>query len=160
VGGNLETTACYHILKVTNSLDPLELVIGDAFISSGEVSGADVTTECLSSLSNSCSSIKHLRLIDLLPTQFSKSDLSIFTNLKISSLDRLMLREMKTGKLDSSLSSIEILRLPFYIFEESQPRADDFEEERLLSDVISKVILPNSSEMVLPSKPIGVQNLI
>jgi len=46
-----------------------------------------------------------------------------------------MLKEMKIGKLGSSLSSVEILHLPFYVFQESQPRDDDFEEEGLLSKI-------------------------
>jgi len=101
VGGNLETTAVYHFLQVTNSLDSLEIALGSAEIVSGVESDADVTTECLSGLSSSYSSIKHLRLIDLLPSQTSKPDLSILTNLETLSLDRLMLEVMKTGKARS-----------------------------------------------------------
>ena len=156
MGRNLETTAVYHFLKVTDSLDSLELALGDGLTVSGVESRADVTTDCLSSLSNSHSLIKHLRLINLLPSQFSKIDLSIFMNLRILSLDFLMLQEMKTGNLGSSLSSVQILHLPFYVFEESQPRDDDFVEERFLSDALLKGVLPNLAEIVLPSKPIGV----
>ena len=119
MGGNLETTAVYHFLQVTNSLDSLEIALGSAEIVSGVESDADVTTECLSGLSSSYSSIKHLRLIDLLPSQTSKPDLSILTNLETLSLDRLMLEVMKTAKLGPSLSSVEILHLSFYMFDES-----------------------------------------
>jgi len=154
VGRNLETTAVYHFLKVTDSLDSLELALGDGLTVSGVESRADVTTDCLSSLSNSHSLIKHLRLINLLPSQFSKIDLSILMNLRILSLDFLMLQEMKTGNLGSSLSSVQILHLPFYMFQESQPEDDDFAEEMFISDIVSNRILPNLSEITLPSKPI------
>jgi len=158
-GGNLETTAVYQFLQVTDSLDSIEIAFRGAITVSRVMSDADVTTECLSSLFNSYSSIKHLRLIDLNPTQSIKTDLSIFTNLKILSLNCFVLEGMKTGALGSSLSSAEILHLPFYRFVESTPRTDDFEDEGLLYKVLSNGFLPNLRQIVLPSRPIDANAL-
>jgi len=149
VGGNVETTAVHHFLQFTNSLDSLEIAMGAAITISGDDSIAKMSVDCLSSLSNSYSSIKHLRLTNLRASQSSKMDLSIFTNLKTLSLDFLMLYGLKTGKPRSSLSSVKILHLPYYAFD------DSFAEDRFLSDTVSSGILSNLAEIVLPSRPIG-----
>jgi len=57
VGGNLETAAVYHFLQVTNSLDSLEVIGGNASTTSGARTTSQVSLDFLSSLAKSYSSI-------------------------------------------------------------------------------------------------------
>jgi len=96
---------CPHLRHASLSFIP---TLGAGFIPSGISSGTQISIDCLSSLSNSYSSIKHLRLINLIPTQSTKTDLSASSKLKILSLDCYALREMKEGDLGSWLSSVKV----------------------------------------------------
>jgi len=136
VGGNLETTAVYHFLKVTMTLESLKLSVGRRCnhyfwtgIQSGRLSRLPLKSLRLSFFHQTPSPHR--------PQSYAiQQDASLnLYELKTLSLDCLMLKEMKIGKLGSSLSSVEILHLPFYVFQESQPRDDDFEEEGLLSKI-------------------------
>ena len=82
----------------------------------------------LSSLAESCSSIKHLRLISIDRTNFLSSHLSNFKALKILSPDALLLRTMRREELVASFSSVEVLHLLLYWVDESKPRDRDFTE--------------------------------
>jgi len=66
---------------------------------------------------------------------------------------------MKEGELGASVLSIEAFHLPCFSFSESSSRDEDFEEELLLSTILSSKILQNLREMVIPSKPIDANAL-
>lgn len=117
-------------------------------------SAAIISIDFLSSLSSSYHSIKHLRLLSVIPVQSARFTLSNFKRLKILSLDYPGLVGMARGQLGSSLSTVEVFHLSCFEFEESRPHPEKFKEEGLLSKSISSHILPNLKEIFIPLKPI------
>ena len=103
VGGNLETAAVYHFLQVIRSLDSLEVVGRSATTTSGAMSASQLSVDFLSSLAESYSSIKHLRLVNIGRSNSLCSHLSKFKALEILSLDEVLLRTMRKEELIASV---------------------------------------------------------
>jgi len=53
-------------------------------------------------------------------------------------------------KLPSSLQTIEI---PFYSFDDADPRETDVSEEDVLFETLSQELFPNLKEVLVPSRP-------
>jgi len=129
VGSNTETTAVYHFLRVTQSLDSLEVLGTMGYTTSGESSHATISPDFLSSLSSSSNSFNHLRLLHMVPSKTSTVDLSILRSLKILSLDRFLIQSFMEERL-VHLPCVELFQLPFYSFIESAPSDGDLRRRR------------------------------
>jgi len=156
VGGNLETAAIYHFLLVTKSPDSLEVAGGNAFTTSGARRTSEISVSFLSSLTESDSSIKRLRLVNIYSPNSLSSQFFKFKALKILSLDGCSLRTMKREELFASVLRVEVLHPPLYWVKESDPDDQDFTEEILLSILLSSKGLLDLKELVIPSKAINV----
>lgn len=152
VGHNLETETNYHFLQVAESLDSLEVLVGSGVTTSGNRAGSNIAVDVLSSLSSSDSTMKHLHLIHA--QHSNKMDLSVFKALKNLSLNDVLLTSMKEDNLGSSIPSVETIQLICYWAYDGSVCDEDFEEERLLSSIISTEVLPNLKEIALPAKPV------
>jgi len=66
-------TAVYHFFRVAQSLDSLEVIGGAAVTTSGGPASSGISIDCLSSLPNAGSWIKHLRLLTTLRSRQANS---------------------------------------------------------------------------------------
>ena len=156
MGGNLETAAVYHFLQVTNSLDSLEVIAGNGYTTSGARTTSQVSVDFLSSLAESYSSIKHLRLVSIRHSNSLSSHLLKFKKLKRLGLHGVFLRTMKREELVASVLRVDVLHLLFYWIDESDPQDKEFAEEIALSTILSRKGLPALKQLMVPSEPIDI----
>lgn len=162
-GRDLETLAYSTFLQVTNNLDSLEIVGGSAYTRSGANVESKVGLEVISSLFNSFSSIKHLRLIAVWnKKEHAKMDLSVFKALKTLGLDSSSILWFEMGVVDEIPSTIEVLQLLFYVYRSSEPRGPNgyMKEESRISVLLNTPAFKNIREIYVPAQPIGASGSV
>lgn len=151
VGGNLKTTLASYLLEVTKNLDSLELSYWSEPPTPEDFTS--VNSSCIVALGQSFKSLRHLRLIgiDVDTTDLDSvktTDLSLFENLKMLSVDYLMSTALVNFPMIQLPLGIEILSFPYY-------NPDIVSEDLGRAHFLKRRNLPRLELLVLPLAPVG-----
>lgn len=146
IGRNKTTHSIYQLLRVTKQLCCFEL----NYITYSDNQEMQVNSNCLSALQESSQSLMHLRIISLGLSKFSNdpnvTSLSLFQNLKVLSLDYLIL---------STLAGASRIKLPVGLEGLCIPYSNLYsaEEDSDLVKILKNRSLPTLKTVILPLKP-------